>query len=142
MNRTSFPLLALLGALSVGCSEEIVAVSVTALTEPPLGLEAASDGIEMFDGTGVGLEILAYTEDPGPVGANQQTCDGECESQVDPIDPAAVDITFSGDAIDVYRVDDGVYIVAGVEPGEGVLYVTSSEADGTFEIPVTVVPQE
>jgi len=139
MSRARFALLGLLvAALGSGCTPDIEAVTVTPLTTPPLALRADADGIEIFDGTGVGLEIFAYTEDPGPQGENTQTCEDDCG---DPIDPEEVDITFSGEAIDVYRVDDGIYIVAGVKPGEGTLFVTSSEAHGTIQIPVTVVPQ-
>jgi hypothetical protein len=142
MKRMFLPLLGLgLAAFGSGCTPDIEAVTVTALTTPPLALEASAERIELFDGTGVGLQIFAYTEDPGPQGENTATCEDDCDGQPEPIDPEEVDITFSGDAIDVYLVEDGVYIVAGVKPGEGTLFVSSSEADGTIEIPVTVVPQ-
>lgn len=142
MIRARFALLGLLvAALGSGCTPDIEAVTVTPLTTPPLALEAGANGIEIFDGTAVGLEILAYTEDPGPQGENTQTCDDDCGGDADPIDPSEVDITFSGEAIDVYRVDDDIYIVTGVKPGEATLFVTSSEANGTIQIPVTVVSQ-
>lgn len=125
-----------------GCGESLVAATVTPLSDPPLATKADSDGIELFDGTGLGVRIAAYTEDPGPGADNAQTCDGSCEGRPEPIDADAVDVVSDGAAIELFKVEDGVYIVVGVSPGEGALIVSSSDADGFIEIPVTVVPQK
>lgn len=135
-------LLVALVALISGCGEELVAATVTQLSDPPLATKADADGIELFGGTGLGIQIAAYTEDPGPGADNTQTCDGSCEGRPEPIDASAVDVVSDGGAIDLFKVEDGVYIVVGVAPGEGTLIVSSSEADGFIEIPVTVVPQK
>lgn len=140
--RTGLFTLGLLLALGTGCSEDLVAATVIPLSDPPLASKADEDGIEMFEGTGIGVRIAAYTEDPGPGADNTQTCDGDCRGRAEPIDADAVDVVSDGAAVDLYRVEPGVYVVIGVEPGEGTLIVSSSEADGFIEIPVTVVPQE
>ena len=127
-------------ALAAGCSESLVAVTVTPLTSPPLEVLVEDERIEIYEGNGVGLELAAYTEDPNQT----EACGGEdvsCDGRPDPIDPAEVFVEEDDGAIDLRRVDDGVYILVGLQPGDGTLIVTSSEAGGAIEIPVTVLAQ-
>ena len=131
-----------IAALLAGCgAPDLEVATVTQLTTPPRGAIAGGNGLELFEGTGVAVRIAAYTEDPGPAADNSETCDGNCAGRPEPVDPATMDVVTDGGAIDVFRVDDGVYILVGMSPGASALYVSSDEADGVLEIPVTVVPQ-
>ena len=90
--------------------------------------------MSITEGTGIGLKILVYTQDP-----NSRDSNG---NHPDPVNPDAVKITSDNEAIArVFHANGATYIVTGTAPGNTKLIVNSTDTSGFFEFPVTVTAQ-
>jgi hypothetical protein len=133
------PLFAMLAA----CEPDIETVVVSQLTDPPLGGIAEDDRIEIYEGTAIGIQLQAFTEEPEDpsyvcCGAD---CDRQCRKFENAID--AEEVTVGGEgSVTVFETEDAdVFIVIGERAGDGIVVVTAEDTDGFYEIPVRVVEQ-
>ena len=118
----------------LGCSPGITAITVEQLTTPPGTAHAGNDRMTLAEGTGIGIKLLAFTQDPTARDAN-----GNLPS---PVDPSTIKITSDNDAIArVFHVDGATYIVTGTAPGTTKLIVNSAVTHGFVELPVQVTAQ-
>jgi len=130
-----------LGALALAalfgltaCNPALLAVTVEALTTPPTSGDVSSEQVTIAEGTGVGVKILAYTEDP-------ETRDSH-GNHPKPLGSGGV-TAFSDDETiaKVTHVDGSTYIVTGTKAGHTNIVVSSNSADGFIKIPLLVEPQ-
>ena len=144
MSTRTGTLCALLGALVLGgCTPQIEEVVVSQVTDPPLDALASSKQIDLFDGTGVGIQLQAFTERPrNPdyhcCGSN---CSRQCRTFDNAIESDAVSVSGEGSVTVVPGEDEGVYMIFAEGVGTGRVVVTADDVDGDYEIPVTVRAQ-
>jgi hypothetical protein len=115
----------------VACEPDIEAIGVDPLSTPPVAVLVRDDSFRLVAGTGLGVDLFAYTEDPEGTSRD-----------VEPVDPDLVRVETSDDQIvTVSHVEGPTYIVAGARPGTAFLEISSQETNGIFRLPVEVVAQ-
>jgi hypothetical protein len=131
MNRSAVFTLAALAALATltGCEPlpEFERIEVTSKTTAPLKASVAPEKIEITHGNGLALSVRAFTNK-----------DNEAA------DPTDLVLSSSSPNIKVNAIENGVFLLFGVTPGDARLDLTSSTGavKGVVAIPVTVLPQE
>ncbi len=128
--------------LAVGCTPNIEAVVVEQITDPPLPAIASDDRFEIYEGTAVGFELQAFTESPDD--PKLECCGADCSQQCrrfdNAEDPDEVGVTGEG-SVSVWQIEERVYVVVAERVGSGAIIVTAEDAEGFYEIPVTVLEQ-
>ena len=123
-----------LSLLSTGCTPALEALTVKELTSPPGTANVGNARMQLTEGTGVGLKILAFTKDPSVRDSN-----GDLP---DPVDPSHVKVTSDNESIaKVFHVEGGIYIVTATGPGNVNLIVNSTDTNGFIQYGVQVVAQ-
>lgn len=131
MNRTAAFVFAALAALATltGCEPlpKLERVEITSKTTAPLKASVAPEKIEITHGNGLALSVRAFTD------KNNEA-----------VDPTDLALSSSSPNIKVSAVDNGVFLLFGVTPGDARLDVTSitGSVKGMVSIPLTVLPQE
>lgn len=142
MNTLSYLVAPALFAL--GCTQHIETVVIDQLSEPPLATIVRDDRFELYEGTAVGFQLQAFTEEPDD--PDIQCCGGDCSQSCTVYENAEeadeVGVTGEG-SVEVWPLEDepGKFILVATRVGEGVVVVTAEDAEGFYEIPVTVLPQ-
>lgn len=130
--------------LSIGCTQTIETVVIDQLSEPPLPAIARDNRFELYEGTSVGFQLQAFLESPDDpeVECCGADCSQRCTIYENAEDAEEVGVTGEG-AVEVWPLEDepGKFVIVGTRAGRGVVVVTAEDADGFYEIPVTVVEQ-
>lgn len=141
--RWTFPLCAVIALAANACTPEIDAVVVSQLTDPPLDAHASDSKIQLYEGTAVGIQIQAFTDRPSD--PEFHCCGADCKRQCREFDNAldADGVNVGGEGvITVLPTEDvGIYIVSAESVGKGRVVISSEDADGEYDIPVTVLAQ-
>jgi hypothetical protein len=130
--------------LAIGCTPQIETVVIDQLSEPPIAAILRDDRIELYEGTAVGFQLQAFTETPDD--PQVECCGADCSQRCTIYDNAEeadeVGVTGEG-AIEVWPLEDeeNQFIIVATRVGSGVIVVTAEDADGFYEIPVTVLEQ-
>ena len=123
-----------LSTFATGCTPKLEGLTVTELTTPPGTAMVGNARMQLTEGTGVGLKILAFTQDPTVRDSNGNL--------PNPVDPSHVKITSDNESIaKVFHVSNGVYIVTATGPGNVNLIVNSTDTNGFIQYGVQVVAQ-
>lgn len=130
--------------VAIGCTPEIETVVIDQLSAPPIPAILRDDRIELYEGTSVGFQLQAFTESPDD--PQVECCGADCSQRCTIYDNAEeadeVGVTGEG-AVEVWPLEDepGQYIIVATRVGKGVVVVTAEDADGFYEVPVTVLEQ-
>lgn len=131
ISRAGLALLAVASLALVACEPDIEAIGVDPLSTPPLAAVVRGDSFRLVAGTGLGVDLFAYTQDPEGTSRD-----------VEPVDPDAVAVeTSDSQVVTVSHVDGPTYIIVGARPGTAFLEISSRETSGIFRLPVEIVAQ-
>ena len=139
MNRTKL----LVGGalLALGCTQQIETVVIDQLSTPPLATIVEDDRFELYDGTAVAFRLQAFTEPPDDPQSSGD-CVESCAIYENAEEPNEVRVVGEG-SVEVWPIEDepNQFILVATGEGEGVVVVTAEDAEGSYEVPVTVLPQ-
>ncbi len=133
-----------LALVAIGCTPEIETVVIDQLSEPPIPAIVRDSRIELYEGTSIGFQLQAFTESPDD--PQVECCGADCSQSCTKYDnaeePDEVGVAGEG-AVEVWPLEDepGKYVLVATRVGSGVLVVTAEDADGYYEVPVTVLEQ-
>lgn len=130
--------------LALGCSQQIETVIIDQLSEPPIAAIVSDNRFELYEGTSVGFMLQAFTETPDD--PQIECCSADCRESCAIYENAEeadeVGVTGEG-SVEVWPLEDepGRFIIVARRVGNGLVVVTAEDADGFYEIPVTVLAQ-
>ena len=130
--------------LAIGCTPQIETVVLDQLSEPPIAAIIRDDRVELYEGTAVGFQLQAFTETPDDpqVECCGADCSQLCTNYENAEEPDEVGVTGEG-SVEVWPLEDepNQFIIVATRVGSGVIVVTAEDAEGFYEIPVTVLEQ-
>jgi hypothetical protein len=133
-----------LALAAVGCTPNIETVVIDQLSEPPIPGLASDDRFELYEGTSLGFQLQAFTDTPDDpqVECCGNDCSQRCTIYENAEEPEEVGVTGEG-AVEVWPLEDepGQFVIVATRVGDGVVVVTAEDAEGFYEIPVTVIAQ-
>lgn len=144
MKSLNFALVFAPALLALGCSQQIETVVINQMSEPPIAAIVRDDRIELYEGTSVGFQLQAFTETPDD--PQVECCGADCSQRCTTYENAEeadeVGVTGEG-SVEVWPLEDepDQFVIVATRVGEGFVVVTAEDANGFYEIPVTVLPQ-